>query len=128
MLILMAPRILFPVQLLGEGFNRMLALSLSMKAAKGGMLLIDEIENGLHHSVQKDVFVAIDDMAQKYDVQLCAATHSAECVLAAHQALRERDNGAFAFYRFEEKDGATHSFYFANEMMDTARDFKMEIR
>lgn len=117
-----------PVQLLGEGFNRMLALSLSMKAAKGGMLLIDEIENGLHHSVQKDVFVAIDDMAQKYDVQLCAATHSAECVLAAHQALRERDNGAFAFYRLDAKDGATRSFYFANEMMDTARDFKMEIR
>ena len=117
-----------PVQLLGEGFNRMLALSLSMNAAKGGMLLIDEIENGLHHSVQKDVFVAINDMAQKYDVQLCATIHSAECAFAAHQALRERDNGAFAFYRFDEKAGVTRSFYFENEMMDTARDFKMEIR
>lgn len=117
-----------PVQLLGAGFNRMLALSLSMHAAKGGMLLIDEIENGLHHSVQKDVFVALDDMAQKYDVQLCAPTHSAECAVAAHQALRARANGAFAFYRFEEKDGATRAFYFDDEMMDTARDFAMEFR
>ena len=117
-----------PVQLLGAGFNRMLALSLSMNAAKGGMLLIDEIENGLHRSVQKDVFAAIDDMAQKCDVQLCATTHSAECAWAAHQALRERDNGAFAFYRLEEKDGATRAFYFDDEMMDTARDFTMEIR
>ena len=42
-----------PVQLLGEGINRMLALALSVNEATGGLILVDEIENGLHHSIQR---------------------------------------------------------------------------
>ena len=48
-----------PTQLLGEGFNRMLALALSINAAQDGMLLIDEIENSLHHSIHGKAFAAL---------------------------------------------------------------------
>ena len=54
----------------------MLGLVLSMSEASGGLLLIDEIENGLHHSVQEEVFSILLDLAKSFDVQIFATTHS----------------------------------------------------
>ena len=57
----------------------MLGLVLSMSEASGGLLLIDEIENGLHHSVQEEVFSMLLELAKSFDVQIFATTHSEEC-------------------------------------------------
>lgn len=40
---------------MGDGMLRVLQLALKLFAAKGGFLLIDEFENGLHYSVQEKV-------------------------------------------------------------------------
>ncbi len=40
-----------PLRVLGDGINRIFGLTLALINAKGGMLLIDEIENGIHYSV-----------------------------------------------------------------------------
>ena len=120
-----------PVQLLGEGFNRMLGLALSMNEAAGGLLLIDEIENGLHHRVQKEVFPSLVAMAKEFDVQIFATTHSGECVRAAHSALVEQDwqdKNHFIFYRLDRTDGEIRAVGFDNEMLETAEEFNMEIR
>ena len=52
-------------------------------------LFIDEIENGIHHTVQKDVWKAIGQTAHELDIQVFATTHSLEMVHAAYEAFSE---------------------------------------
>ena len=61
-----------PVSLrsLGDGLNRLFAIMLSLVNAQGGLLLVDEFENGLHHSVQLDAWRMIFRLAQELDVQV----------------------------------------------------------
>ena len=117
-----------PVQLLGEGLNRMLGLVLSMSEASGGLFLIDEIENGLHHSVQEEVFSILLDLAKSFDVQIFATTHSNECIRAAHRTLREYGPQELAFYRLDRVNEEVKVVSFDDEMLETATEFNMEIR
>ncbi len=117
-----------PVQLLGEGLNRMLGLVLSMSEASGGLLLIDEIENGLHYSVQEEVFSILLDLAKSFDVQIFATTHSDECIRAAYRALRKHGPQELAFYRLDRVNEEVKVVSFDDEMLETATEFNMEIR
>ena len=117
-----------PVQLLGEGLNRMLSLALSMNEARGGLLLVDEIENGLHHSVQQEMFSVLSDLAQLFDVQVFATTHSDECIRAAHRALVGRAQQEFAYYRLDRINEDVRVVSFDEEMLETAIAHGMNIR
>lgn len=69
--------------------SRIFAIVLSLVNAKGGLLLIDEFENGLHHSVQLDAWRMIFRLAQSLDVQVFATTHSKDAVEAFQEAAAE---------------------------------------
>src|SRR5262249_49292062 len=57
------PRML-PMSFMGEGVRRLLSILLAIANAPGGVVLIDEVENGLHYSVLKDVWKAIGQAAR----------------------------------------------------------------
>jgi AAA15 family ATPase/GTPase len=59
---------------------RVLQLALKIFPAKGGFLLIDEFENGLHYSVQERIWQLAFEMAQRLDIQVFATSHSWDCV------------------------------------------------
>ncbi|MBI5495129.1 MAG: AAA family ATPase [Deltaproteobacteria bacterium] len=71
-----------PLGSLGEGTTRMLAIALSLATAKGGFLLVDEIDTGLHHTVMADMWRLVIETAKRLDVQVFATTHSLDCVNA----------------------------------------------
>ena len=59
-----------PLSSMGDGVLRILQLALGLFQAKGGLLLIDEFENGLHHTVQRQVWEKLFKLAQELDVQV----------------------------------------------------------
>jgi len=69
-----------PIGSLGDGTWRLLALSIALSRAKDGLLLIDEIDTGLHHSVMADMWRLIDETAKELNIQVFASTHSYDCV------------------------------------------------
>lgn len=69
-----------PLNSLGDGMLRILQLILKTFPAKGGFLLIDEFENGLHYSVQEKIWELLFDLAEKLDIQIFATTHSWDCI------------------------------------------------
>jgi predicted ATPase len=69
-----------PLGSYGEGMRRLLALSLSLIRAEGGVLLVDEIDTGLHYSVMGDMWRLVVEAAKRADVQVFATTHSSDCV------------------------------------------------
>lgn len=71
-----------PLASMGDGMTRLLQLVLSLFSAKGGLLLLDEFENGLHYSVQQQAWDLVLHLAKELDVQVFATTHSSDCINA----------------------------------------------
>ncbi len=84
---------------MGDGINRLVSLLLEMSDVPHGVIFIDEIENGIHYSVQKDVWDAISLFAREMDIQVFATTHSYEMIEAAHDAFKDDDPYEFRFHR-----------------------------
>ena len=117
-----------PANLVGEGFSRMLELAVGVAQVEGGLLLVDEIENGLHYSAHKGIFSTLFDLAVEFDVQIVATTHSRECVIAARKALGGKGADDFAYHRIYRHKGEARVASFDSEMIDVAAEFDMEIR
>lgn len=97
---------LVPLAAMGEGMNRIARIVLMIASTpKGSVVLVDEIENGLHHSILPDVWRYIDKVAQKFDTQIIATTHSYECIEAAHGSL---DAERFSLHRLENTPEKTN--------------------
>ena len=78
---------LVPLPALGEGMSRMARLVLAITASPGGVVLVDEIETGFHHSILPNMWRVVTRAAQEFDTQVFATTHSFECVQAADGEL-----------------------------------------
>lgn len=77
-----------PIASLGEGMWRLLALALELVNAKGSVLLVDEIDIGLHYTAQADMWRMVKRAAEELDVQVFATTHSRDCIYALAQVAR----------------------------------------
>ncbi|MDJ0837057.1 MAG: AAA family ATPase [Acidobacteriota bacterium] len=86
-----------PLAGLGDGMNHLFRIVLALANAAGGMLLIDEFENGLHYSVQNEVWNMIFKIARELNVQVFATTHSWDCIEAFQQAPGANDADAMLF-------------------------------
>jgi predicted ATPase len=70
----------YPLGSYGEGMRRLLALSLSLASTRGGILLIDEIDTGLHYSIMGEMWLLVVEAAKQYNIQVFATTHSYDCI------------------------------------------------
>jgi hypothetical protein len=118
-----------PLPLMGEGMVRLLSILLAIGEAPGGVVLIDEIENGLHYSTLVGVWRAIGEAAQRSDTQIFATTHSWECIVAAHEAFHTSGRDApFRFFRLERRDGEIRTVPYDAEMLAAAFATGLEVR
>ena len=78
-----------PLSQVGQGMSRLVAILSELLGEATSVCLIDEIENGLHHSLLPQVWRGLAAAASELDVQIFATTHSHECILAAHEAFSQ---------------------------------------
>jgi hypothetical protein len=119
---------LVPVPFMGEGVRRLLSIILAVANAPGGVVLIDEIENGLHHSVLKPVWQAMAQAARQADVQIFAATHSYECITAAHEAFTASGPYDLRLYRLDRVNEEIQVAAYDQEVLDYATEMSHEVR
>lgn len=90
-----------PLRLMGEGINRVSHFILTMMTNPKSYLFIDEIENGLHHAIQKKVWKIIGQIARDLNIQVFATTHSLEMIRAAHEAFKGENPYDFRYHRLD---------------------------
>lgn len=117
-----------PLALMGDGVGRLTTMLLSILQVRGGIALIDEIENGLHHSVLVDIWRVLGDVAKRYGVQIVATTHSLECIRAAYEALSTAGDSLLGLFRFDVIDGRPRSVGYDREALDAAVKSEIEVR
>ena len=119
---------LFPVPIMGEGMTRISSLILAIGNAENGVILIDEVENGLHHTILRDFWKVIYKAACEFNTQIIATTHSRECINAAHEAFKEIAKNEFQYYRLDKVDGIIQPFIYDSETLEAALDINIEMR
>ena len=116
---------LVPLPVMGEGMTRIARLVLAISIVPNGIVLVDEIENGLHHSTLRKVWAAIDEAAERFNTQIIATTHSFECMAAACHAL---DDTNLLVHRLEAVDGKTRCVSYEPEELEAAVSHSLEVR
>ncbi len=119
---------LVPLPVMGEGMVRLSSLVLQIGNAPSGVVLVDEIENGLHHSVLVKVWQAIGKVARQFNTQVFATTHSLECIVAAHRAFTESNIYDFRLHRLERIKEAIHVVTYDQETLEAAIETGLEVR
>lgn len=69
-----------PLGSFGDGTRRLLALAIFIAKAAGGVLLVDEIDTGLHYTTLESMWRFVIETARRLDVQVFATSHSGDCV------------------------------------------------
>ena len=87
-----------PVNMLGDGARKMVSLLTAVYDCKDGVLLVDEISNGFHHSVMRNLWKVLIHAAVRNNTQLFVTTHDIDSIKGLRDvALGESDNMVAAF-------------------------------
>jgi AAA15 family ATPase/GTPase len=119
---------LVPFPLLGDGTRRLASLILAISAAQGGVVLVDEIENGIHHAIMVDMWAVVAEAATQFNTQVFATTHSQECVAAAHEAFLKREQYRFRLHRLDRLNGEIEAATYDHESLEGALSIPLEVR
>lgn len=121
------------INLMGEGIQRLLSIVAALASVAGGIILIDEIDNGLHYSALRVLWQGILTAADEYDVQVIATTHNAEAlrhltaVLEDEQWARYRDSVA-AYTLVRSDDDTVRGYRYGYEQLNNALNHDIEVR
>jgi predicted ATP-dependent endonuclease of OLD family len=100
-----------------------------MANASGGILLIDEFENGLHWEVQEQLWKALFEASNLFGVQVFATTHSTDCIrgfLAAQSEMLKL--GVNFVYRLEREGDNVFALDLPSENLGAALRHQIEVR
>jgi AAA15 family ATPase/GTPase len=106
----------------------LLSVLLAIANTRGGIVLTDEIDTGLHHSVLQKVFEAIGLAARNADAQVFATTHSYECIMAAHRAFSEGEGYDLSLHRLDRIDHHIRVVTYDRESLEASLDLSWEVR
>lgn len=115
-----------PMGSLGDGMRRLLALAMTLVQSRGGVLLVDEMDTGLHYSVMPALWRLVLETARRLDVQVFATTHSRDCLEGIAALPPDVLGDDLAVYRLER--GNPVAVRYAGAEMAIAAEAALEVR
>lgn len=120
-----------PLNVMGEGLVKILAIIVAIAEVENGILVIDEIENGLHVTSQEILWRAIFETAMEYNVQIFATTHSSECleamILSAND-IYDKNMDKIRLYRLERDVDQFKTIIYTPKLLFTSLEKGWEVR
>ena len=117
-----------PLRSLGDGAVRMFGVALALANSFGGILAIDEVENGIHHSAQADFWRMVIQTSYDNNVQVIATTHSWDCVVGFAKATAEIEESDGVLYRIESNEGRMRAVEYSERNLIAAAKYHIETR
>lgn len=117
-----------PLKRMGDGMTRLFGLILAMVNAKNGILLIDEVEVGLHRATLDIMWPFLFTLAHRFNVQLFATTHSWDCITSFADAAKATPEDDGALIRLERKGSDIVAVSYDETTLATATEQGIEVR
>jgi hypothetical protein len=92
------------------------------------LLLIDEFEAGIHHTLQADVWRFVLKAAQELGVQVFATTHSWDCVKGFAAAIQQMPECDAMALRLEKSGDRSRAVSFTADELKIAAQAAIEVR
>ncbi|MGL5272633.1 MAG: AAA family ATPase [Phocaeicola sp.] len=121
---------LLPLNMTGDGLRRFFKLALGINAFNSRIIVIDEIDNGLHYSAYKLLWKSILALCHQKKLQLFITTHSLEAIISLEKVLRtEITEMQEALRLYTIEDTKTHGFQAHGHSYEEIKDtIEEEIR
>jgi AAA15 family ATPase/GTPase len=125
------------VNVLGDGVKRVLLIALAIVNAKheldgreGKIILIDELESGLHHSVQEKLWNLIFEYAKKWQIQFFITTHNQDTLNTFYYVANEVQNQdeAFLFRLQYSRTGKLEVIPYDVDRLENVLEMNIDIR
>ena len=116
-----------PLKYMGDGMMRIFHIILALVNASDGILLVDEFENGLHWSVQSNVWDMLFRLAERLNVQIFATTHSRDCIASFAKVWKENATSG-EYYRLDSNEGHTKVTRYTPETLSDSLEMDVETR
>lgn len=121
-----------PLSTFGDGIKKVLVLSNAIARAKGGVLLIDEIETAIHKKYYDDIFRFIVKACKAFDVQAFITTHSIEAIdglLATQDYEEQKTEDSISVVTLKREANNTYSRVLSGRKVAQNREaFGFEVR
>ena len=117
-----------PLRSLGDGALRMFGVALALANSRGGILLIDEAENGIHYSLQREFWRMVLQTADRNNIQVIATTHGWDCIAGFALAATELEHIDGVLFRLSDTHGQLRAVEYTEEEMITAAQQGIEMR
>jgi AAA15 family ATPase/GTPase len=126
-----------PLSTYGDGLRKIFLLAASVVRAKGGILLIDELETAIHFSALEKIFKWFVKSCKEYKVQVFATTHSLEVIDAMLENVKGHSDhpspaleiDPFRIITLKKQDQKTLARILSGqEALSSREKFEMELR
>ncbi|MDR0868497.1 MAG: AAA family ATPase [Planctomycetota bacterium] len=118
-----------PLFSMGNGFVRVFTIMVYAFWAKNGVLLIDEIDNGLHYSMLKETLLALFKFCQVRHIQLFITTHSLETIDMANKCLDEMNDFKLGCHLIKHENNEYKVIRYDHKKLSILRnDYGVEVR
>jgi energy-coupling factor transporter ATP-binding protein EcfA2 len=116
-----------PVGALSGAINRMVSLFLAIATHPKTVMLVDEIEDGIHWTRHEGITNALLRFARKYQTQLFLSTHSKEWLNAFIKGVGD-DSSDVQLLRLERTSNGPELFQIPGDKMRTSAEYGAELR
>jgi predicted ATPase len=116
-----------PLKSMGDGMNRIFEMALGLANSKSGIFLVDEIENGVHYSVQEELWSFIFQVSSRLQSQVFATTHSWDCIEAFQKAASSHPAEG-ALVRLYQQEQKISSYTFDEDRLEILTRESIEVR
>ena len=124
---------MMPINMFGDGLVRAIGILAHCIRGQTRVLLIDEIEGGLHYTTMTVFLSVLIRLAEQAGVQIFATTHSIDVLRGLQHVLSEDKNAEFrdkvvCYALAKAVDGSISSFPYLYEQFDHCIENEIEIR
>ncbi|MFH1132471.1 MAG: AAA family ATPase [Pseudomonadota bacterium] len=116
-----------PLAIVSAGAARYLNILLVIRVTSMGVVLVDEIENGIYWKKMSSIWQTLRQLCIEHNVQLFATTHSNECLQSLVGAM-EGHEGDFSLIRTEVVKGVYGAKQFEGKKFLAALKIHGELR
>jgi hypothetical protein len=116
-----------PLALLSSGITKFFTILSAILYRSGGVVLLDEVENGLYYDRLSALWTIMLRLAEENDTQIFVSTHSNECLQALNETIKEHPS-SFMLLRAERDNGSSSVAQFEGPELQAALAKHGEVR